>query len=52
VGIWLEGRDEAVNGQGHDAEPDESDPALLANALPDQLGASDLGQSGEHKERQ
>jgi hypothetical protein len=31
--------------------PDEGHP-LLANALPDKPGAADLGERGEHEQRQ
>lgn len=52
MGIGLERRDEPVGGQGHDPETNEDDAALLADALPDEPGAADLGERCEREQRE
>jgi hypothetical protein len=47
----LEGGDEAVGGQGGDADADPGEAAVLADALPDRPGTADLGERGEGEQQ-
>jgi hypothetical protein len=48
----LQGRDEPVGAERHDASTDEADAAVLTNALPHQPRTTDLGHGGEHEQRE
>jgi hypothetical protein len=50
-GVGLEGGDEPVAAQGEDPGADQQQAAVLADALPDQPGAADLGQRGQGEQR-
>jgi hypothetical protein len=43
--------DEAIAAEGEDAGADEGQAAVFADALPDQPGAADLGQSGQGEQQ-
>jgi len=47
----LEGGDEPVSAEGEDAGADEGEAAVLADALPDQPRAADLGQRGQREQQ-
>lgn len=52
IGVGLEGGDEPIRGEAHDPESDEDDAALLADALPHEPGAADLGERRRDEENQ
>jgi hypothetical protein len=47
VGVRLEGGHEPVEPEGQDAGADKGQAAVLADALPDQPGRTNLGQGGQ-----
>src|SRR6266545_4289841 len=51
MGVGLEGGNKAVDAKRQDAGADEQQAAVLADALPDQPGAADLGQRGQAEQQ-
>jgi hypothetical protein len=49
--VWLQGGDEPVEADGEDAGADPTDAAVFADALPDEPGATNLGDGGQRKRR-
>jgi hypothetical protein len=49
--LRIAGRDEAVGAEGGDAGADPQQTLVLADALPDQPGAADLGDRGEDEQQ-
>src|SRR5690606_29741241 len=52
VGVGLEGGDEPVRAEREHAGGDPEQAALLPQPLPDEPGAADLGDGGQHEEDQ
>jgi hypothetical protein len=51
VGVWLEGCDEPIRTEGDDSGTDPGPATVLADPLPHQPCAADLGEGREHEEK-